>query len=64
MTTLHNLYFHMLFYVIQFCFLFRKNENYSNNKKEHFLLLFPSIMQITFLLQDNHMLLCLESLKE
>ena len=46
------------------CYLLRKNKGISSNKNRRGVLtLFLLIMQVTFLLQYNAMLLCLESLK-
>ena len=60
-----NLYFHILFYEIQVCFLFLTNENNSNNKNHHHVLTVSLfIMLIVFLWQYNAILLLLESLKE
>ena len=52
------------FYEIPICFLLQKNEDKSDRKNHRdFLALFLLIMQIVFLLQDNAILLRLESLK-
>ena len=58
-----NLYFHILFYMIQVLFLFRKNEDNSGHKN-HVFTLFFLIIQIIFLHQHNAILIRLESLKE
>ena len=49
-----NLYFHILFYEIQVCFLFQRNEDNSNNKNHHyFFMLLLLIMLIIVFLHDS-----------
>ena len=60
-----NLYFHLLFYTIQVCFLFQKNEdNYENENHRGILTLFLLVMLVLFLLQHNVIFPRLKSLKE
>ena len=60
-----NLYFDILFYTIQVCFLFQKNEdNCENENHRGILTLFLLVMQVLFLLQHNVIFPLSKSLKE
>ena len=49
-----NCDFYIFFHVFLVYFLFYMNEDNLNNKSHHYdLMLFPLIIQICFLLQDN-----------
>ena len=61
----NNLCFQTTFYEIWVRFLFEKNEGISNNKNHHHVsTIFVKLMTVVFLLQDNTILLRLESLKK
>ena len=60
-----NLYFHLLFYEIQVCFLFKTNEDNLNNNKHHFILTLLFLILLAILsLQRSDILLPLKSLQK